>query len=207
MDKNNIPVIEPYNPLDKRNLGSSVAAAMLTAPIHTLPPEPFIGAGVYAIYYRGTFAPYQRLSALNENAYNVPIYVGKAVPAGARKGGLGTNVDHGTALYSRLSEHFISISKAKNLNESDFVCRYLVVDDIWIPLAESMLIEEYKPLWNRCIDGFGNHDPGRGRYQQQKSPWDCIHEGRDWAERLRPNTATKEELLVKIDQYLNEYCK
>ena len=65
---------------------------------------------------------------------------------GARKGGLGMNVDHGLALYNRLSEHFISISKAKNLNEKDFVCRYLVVDDIWIPLAESMLIEEYRPL-------------------------------------------------------------
>ena len=55
MGKDNIPVIEPYNPLDKRNLGASVAATMLAAPIHSLPPEPFIGAGVYAIYYRGGF--------------------------------------------------------------------------------------------------------------------------------------------------------
>ena len=133
MGKDNIPVIEPYNPLDKRNLGASVAATMLAAPIHSLPPEPFIGAGVYAIYYRGDFAPYRRLAELNRDAYKVPIYVGKAVPAGARKGGLGMNVDHGLALYNRLSEHFTSISKAANLNEGDFVCRYLVVDDIWIP--------------------------------------------------------------------------
>lgn len=28
-----------------------------------------------------------------------PIYVGKAVPPGARKGGLGLDVDHGQALY------------------------------------------------------------------------------------------------------------
>ena len=203
--KDNIPVIEPYNPLDKRNLGANVAAAMLAAPIHSLPPEPFIGAGVYAIYYQGDFAPYRRLAELNRDAYKVPIYVGKAVPAGARKGGLGMNVDHGLALYNRLSEHFTSISKATNLNENDFACRYLVVDDIWIPLAESMLIEQYKPLWNRCIDGFGNHDPGKGRYQQQKSPWDCIHQGREWADKLKPNATPAADLLEKIEQYLDEY--
>lgn len=206
MGKENIPVIEPYNPLDKRNLGASVAAAMLSSPVHPLPPEPFIGAGVYAIYYRGDFPPYEKLAALNEDAFNVPIYVGKAVPAGARKGGLGMNVEHGLALFNRLSEHFVSISKATNLNERDFVCRYLVVDDIWIPLAESMLIERFKPLWNRCIDGFGNHDPGKGRYQQQKSPWDCIHEGREWAANLRPNITPKADLLKKIANYLDEFC-
>lgn len=205
MRREEIPIVEPYNPLDKRNLGASVAAAMLAAPIHTLPPEPFIGAGVYAIYYCGDFEPYRRLSELNKEAYNVPIYVGKAVPAGARKGGLGMNVDHGLALHNRLSEHFTSISKAKNLNEEDFVCKYLVVDDIWIPLAESMLIEQYKPLWNRCIDGFGNHDPGKGRHQQQRSPWDCIHEGREWAERLQPNAISRERLLNRVIAYLDDY--
>lgn len=204
MPKGDIPIIEPYNPLDKRNLGASVAATMLAAPIHTLPPELFIGAGVYAIYYRGSFAPYQRLTELNKDTFSIPIYVGKAVPAGARKGGLGMNVNHGLALYNRLSEHYMSLSKAVNLNENDFVCKYLVVDDIWIPLAESMLIEQYKPLWNRCIDGFGNHDPGRGRYQQQKSPWDCIHEGREWADRLKPNAVSKDDLLKKVAQYLLE---
>lgn len=205
MDKNNIPVMEPYNPLDKRNLGASVAAAMLASPIHSLPPEPFIGAGVYAIYYRGDFAPYQRLTELNKDAYKVPIYVGKAVPAGARKGGLGMNAAHGLALYNRLSEHFASISKAANLNGNDFVCRYLVVDDIWIPLAESMLIEEYRPLWNRCIDGFGNHNPGKGRYQQQKSAWDCLHQGREWADKLSPGLVSIEDLLKKIARYFEEY--
>lgn len=89
MSKDNIPVIEPYNPLDKRNLGANVAAAMLTAPIHSLPPEPFIGAGVYAIYYQGDFAPYRRLAELNRDAYKVPIYVGKAVRPEQEKAGLG----------------------------------------------------------------------------------------------------------------------
>ena len=202
MSREDIPVIEPYNPLDKWNLGASAATAMLSTPAHKFPPEPFIGAGVYAIYYCGDFAPYKKLSEMNKDESCVPIYVGKAVPAGARKGGLGMNVDHGLALFSRLSEHYTSVAKAKNLDETDFSCRFLVVDDIWIPLTESLLIERFKPLWNRCIDGFGNHDPGSGRYRQQRSPWDCIHEGREWANNLQPNASSKEELLERVKKYI-----
>lgn len=204
MAKNDIPIIEPYNPLDKINLGVSVSTAMLNTPIHTLPPNPFIGAGVYAIYYCGSLELYKEISCINKTSFDIPIYVGKAVPAGSRKGGLGLNVNHGLALYNRLSEHYMSISKATNLNTRDFMCRYLVVDDIWIPLAESILIERYKPLWNVCIDGFGNHDPGKGRYQQQKSQWDCIHEGREWASRLQPNTYSKDILMKKVRDYITE---
>ncbi len=56
---------------------------------------------------------------------------------------------------------------------------------IWIPLGESLLIEISRPLWNYALDGFGNHDPGNGRYNQQKSPWDTLHPGREWAEKLQ----------------------
>ena len=204
MSRDNIPVIEPYNPLDKKNLGVSAATAMLSSEVYKLPPEKFIGAGVYAIYYKGDFEPYSRISDMNKESFEVPIYIGKAVPAGARKGGLGMDVDHGLALYNRLSEHYSSIDAAENLNVSDFYCRFLVVDDIWIPLAESLLIEKFKPLWNRCVDGFGNHDPGSGRYNQQKSPWDCIHKGRTWAEKLKPNAHSTEELLESIANYISE---
>ena len=47
----NIPTLTPYNPLDKRHLGEQVAEALLAEPIHNLPPDKFIGAGVYALYY------------------------------------------------------------------------------------------------------------------------------------------------------------
>ena len=80
MPRSDIPVITPYNPLDKRNLAESVASAMLHTPVQKLPPEPFIGAGVYAIYYKGDFEPYRKLVELNQDGWNVPIYVGKAVP-------------------------------------------------------------------------------------------------------------------------------
>ena len=204
MKNKDIPIIEPYNPLDKKNLGVSAATALLSSAVHNLPPQKFIGAGVYAIYYRGDFEPYKKISQMNADGFQVPIYVGKAVPAGARKGGLGMDVDHGLALFSRLNEHYTSIADTNNLNPQDFYCRFLVVDDIWIPLTESLLIEKFKPLWNRCIDGFGNHDPGSGRYNQQQSPWDSIHEGRSWATKLKPNALSKEQFLEKVKNYINE---
>lgn len=190
------PRIAPFNPLDKTNLGESVADALLQQLVGPLPPrKAFIGAGVYTIYYEGDFSLYREVARQNRNGKNGwPIYVGKAVPAGARKGGYGLDADPGQALFKRLHEHAGSIDQAENLRLEDFRCRFLVVDDIWIPLAESLLIEMFSPLWNRKIDGFGNHDPGAGRYNQQRSAWDTIHPGRLWAKRLQP-LATDEDLL------------
>lgn len=193
----------PYNPLDKKNLGTSVADALLARPMGPLPPaERFVGAGVYAIYYSGDFPPYARLSAsAREPNTAVPIYVGKAVPLGARKGGVGFDIEAGPVLFNRLAEHAESIKQTRNLSLDHFSCRYLVVDDIWIPLGESLLIEGFAPLWNRVLDGFGNHDPGKGRYQQQKSPWDVMHGGRSWAERLQPNARTEQQLTEIVQEY------
>ncbi|MDH4099798.1 MAG: Eco29kI family restriction endonuclease [Nitrospirota bacterium] len=185
-DSKQIPRITPFNPLDKKNLGESVAEALLLRPVHEMPPTPFIGAGIYAIYYTGDFSDYAEIAKKNrKDKYGWPIYVGKAVPAGARKGGFGLDSDPGQVLYKRLVEHTTSIQQTENLDIRDFACRYLVVDDIWIPLAESMLIEMFSPLWNQLIDGFGNHDPGSGRYNQQKSQWDILHPGRPWATKLK----------------------
>ena len=81
-----IPVLNPYNPLDKRHLGEQVAEALLAQDVQPLPPSRFIGAGVYALYYIGDFPAYATLAEVNKNdLYLCPIYVGKAVPEGARK--------------------------------------------------------------------------------------------------------------------------
>lgn len=199
------PIIKPFNPLDKRNLGESVADALILTEKKPLPPEPFIGAGVYVIYYTGAFLPYAQLSKANsDNNLRCPIYVGKATPPGARKGGFSLEINHGQSLYKRLSEHAESIKSTRNLLIEDFFCRFLVVDEIWIPLAESMLIERYKPVWNRILDGFGNHDPGKGRYQGMMPQWDCLHPGRKWAERLQPCATTSDQLALRVQEYLNE---
>lgn len=208
IQKDGLPVIKPFNPLDKRNLGESVADAALNSEIYPLPPEPFIGAGVYMLYYVGDLPLYRKLANSNRNGrFENPIYVGKAVPAGARKGGMGLDVDHGMALFKRLSEHSESVTDAENLNLQDFRCRFLVVDDIWIPLAESLLIEKFAPVWNRVLDGFGNHDPGKGRHSGKMPYWDCVHPGREWAKRLQPCLYTRQELESRVTEYLDGIFK
>lgn len=194
--------IIPFNPLDKRNLGASVAEGMLTSKIHPLGDLPeFKGAGIYAIYYAGSFAPYAGIAERNKDAKTAPIYVGKAVPAGARKGG-GTGTAGGKPLFNRLSEHAESIRSVANLNIEDFTCRFLVVDDIWIPLGESLLIARYSPIWNALIDGFGNHDPGRGRHNGMRPRWDMLHPGRAWAAKCRERPETATDIARDVETYL-----
>lgn len=196
------PVLEPYNPLNKRKIGEQVAAALLSRPIKNFPPEKFIGAGVYALYYTGDFPSYSFLASRNKDGkYLLPIYVGKAVPEGARKGGQGHNGNQGFALYKRLNDHAKSISAAKNLRLSDFQYRVLAVDDIGIPLTESMLIEKFLPIWNCLLEGFGNHDPGKGRKNMMTPAWDCYHPGRTWAENLKPCSKTIQQLDKEIRDY------
>jgi hypothetical protein len=198
-------MLELFNPLDKKNLGKSVADALLQTEALPLPPAPFLGAGVYALYYIGSFPAYKRLSEVNRDGqFHCPIYVGKAVPPGARKGGLELDVGNNKALYERLKEHAKSIDAVQNLNVDDFYCRFLVVYDIWIPLAESMLIELFEPVWNRILDGFGGHDPGSGRQQGKIPRWDCLHPGRIWANKLQPCTNSAEQLTEQIEEYLNK---
>lgn len=137
MGRQRVRIEEPYNPLDKKNLGISVADALLARAVEPLPPgEAFLGAGVYAIYYVGDYPAYLPVAARNKKGkFEVPIYVGKAVPPGARKGGLLTPAPT-QALCNRLSEHADSIKQATNLDGKDFYCRYLAVDDIWIHWAK-----------------------------------------------------------------------
>lgn len=199
---------EPYNPLDKKNLGTSVADAILQSEPSLLPPtKSFIGAGLYAIYYIGdSFPLYEPIAAKNRDGqFNWPIYVGKAVPSGSRKGLSGMGVSPGSVLFKRLIEHAGSIDAATNLDVGEFRCRFLVVDDIWIPLAESLLINRFAPIWNRVLDGFGNHNPGKGRLAGQRPPWDVLHPGRAWADRLAENTRSEETLSEIVEGSIRAY--
>jgi Eco29kI restriction endonuclease len=193
----------PFNPLDKLNLAESLAEAMLKRPVSPLPPrEKFDGAGVYAIYYAGNFPPYEPIAEKNQGEDPTsPIYVGKAVPPGARKGGFGLGADPGNALLKRLKEHAKSIEETRNLAIQDFTCRYLVCDDIWIPLGEALLIERFQPPWNVLIEGFGIHMPGKGRRKQVKSMWDTLHPGRSLAKGLPANPMSDEKILGLIADF------
>lgn len=193
----------PFNPLDKKNLGASVAEALLSKEVHALGQlQQFEGAGIYAIYYTGDFEPYKQVSRLNaNNQFMLPIYVGKAVPAGARVGGA-ADIPAGKVLYKRLKEHSDSICAVKNLSIADFYCRFLVVDDIWIPLGESLIISRFTPVWNSLIDGFGNHNPGKGRHAGMRPRWDVLHPGREWAQRLAERPESDSRVAEDAATYL-----
>lgn len=193
--------MNPFNPLEKRHLAKSIVNELLSRNIHPLPPPFFEGAGIYALYYSGRHDLYTSL-ALSPGREEKPIYVGKAMSPGVRIGGYGLNTPPGAVLFNRLKEHATSIKQARDLELDDFRCRYLVVDDIWIPLAETLLIEMYRPVWNTIVSGFGNHDPGKGRHRQQRSAWDTLHPGRPWADNLQPCRLSRNQIIEELRQAL-----
>ena len=169
-------------------------------PVHTLPPpEKFVGAGVYALYYIGKSKYYKALYDINRLGFIQPIYVGKAVPRGWRQA---RTQGAANELSARLIDHYKSISKVENLDVSDFMCRFMILEDAasdMIGTVEASLIRQYKPIWNFAIDGFGNHTPGKGRFKQAKSDWDVLHPGREWAEKCtgKPSSIGDVEQIVK----------
>lgn len=195
---------QPYNPLDKMNLARSIEAELLTRESITFNQlKGLQGAGVYALYYFGDFPSYAHVAARNSGGkFNQPIYVGKAIPEGGRKGGVSIDASVGKALSGRLGDHARSIKQAENLDIDDFAIRFLVVDDVWIPLGENMLIESFKPIWNRALDGFGNNAPGRNRETQYKSPWDVLHPGRKAFRKAKDSGLTPDFLVERVADYL-----
>jgi hypothetical protein len=163
----------------------------------------FVGAGIYAIYYAGIFPSYAYVSGRNRESAEVPIYVGKAL-RGGRCGGVDLAPDTTTrALSSRLRQHAASVRAATNLDIEDFSARWIVIDDIWIPLGESALIRRYRPIWNTVVGGFCNHDPGADRRHGIRSRWDTLHRGRAWVDDVPP----RPESAADIDQETREYLR
>lgn len=198
---------KPFNPLSYSSLGASVVRELVSRPVHFLPlSDPFPGAGIYALYATaGTFEPYRLYAPYNDREagrFERPIYVGKAVPKGSRMGAGDFAGTTQKAIYSRLRKHSRTLEAAENLEIDDFYCRYLVVAPAWIGLAEQMMIREYRPLWNSAIDGFGNNDPGVGRYDQTRSKWDVLHPGRPWAERCAAPEYDAESVASEVEAYL-----
>jgi hypothetical protein len=195
----------PFNPLDKIHLGESIRDALLRQPVLPMPPEErFPGAGIYALYYTGGFAAYKPLAVRNrDDRFEMPIYVGEAVPEGARKGGVIETDKPTHKLWSRLRDHAKSIAQVENLRIQDFHFRYLVVDHIWIPLGEELMIRTFAPVWNKVIDGFGIHTPGANR-PQTISAWDTIHPGRPFVKKvnLRTNPKSQEQWIKEVRSYL-----
>jgi hypothetical protein len=177
-------------------------------PVHTLPPpKTFLGTGVYALYYTGQNLLYGKYAELNRLAYNYPIYIGKAVPKGWRQARISDSaLNQSRELHSRLREHSRSIAIGSGLTLEDFMCRFVIFEaegSDMIGTIEAALIKLNQPLWNIALDGFGNHDPGRGRYEQAKSDWDVIHPGRPWAERCNGTSKKTSVIVSNIERHFN----
>lgn len=159
-------------------------------PVHRLPvSERFSGTGVYTIYCIAASGIYAKFHEVNRTAFRIPIYVGKAVPKGWRQSRrVSSSQIKSYELNGRLREHSRSLEQGEGLTLSDYACRFMILEgresDL-IGTVEAALIRRYQPIWNTLIDGFGNHDPGKGRYEQAKSDWDVCHPGRPWALKCR----------------------
>ena len=135
-----------------------------------------------------------------------PIYVGKAVPKGWRQSRTSDDTANPSSeLYSRLRQHHNSLKQAPNLKAEDFMCRFVIFEHTgsdMISTVEAALIKLNRPLWNTAVDGFGNHDPGKGRYEQARSDWDVIHPGRKWADKCNGAHKAETTILAKIKTHL-----
>jgi hypothetical protein len=198
---------ESFNPLAMESLAESIVQRLMqTDPVPLSGIPRFRGAGVYAIYYTGDFPAYEIVRERNtDGAWSLPIYVGKAVPKGGRQG-LDVGQDpNNTAVWSRLGQHAKSVEAATNLDVADFHARWLIVDDIWIALGESALLRDTRPVWNAMVDGFGNHNPGKGRHSGLVPQWDTLHPGRGWATKLTAReTGAADRIAADAAQYLRE---
>jgi hypothetical protein len=170
-------------------------------------PERFQGTGVYAIYCTARSGVYKEFHKINRTAYTVPIYIGKAVPKGWRQArSVCSDGSESYELNNRIREHGRNLQAVEGIEPEDFRCRFMILEGAesdLIGTVEAALIRKYKPLWNTLLDGFGNHDPGSGRYEQAMSDWDVCHPGRLWAKKCRGKHSDRELLLKSIADFMD----
>ncbi|MBS0155190.1 MAG: Eco29kI family restriction endonuclease [Nitrospira sp.] len=194
-------VFDPSNPAIAGRVAGIAMIAQPRKPLANV--ERFYGAGVYAIYYNGTFPAYKRISRKEH-----PIYVGKADPADpAGK----TAQEQGDRLANRLNDHRKNIAKATTtLKLEDFEYRALVVQTGWQGSAEDYLIHLFRPIWNSEVGicyGFGKHGDDPGTRANLRSPWDTLHPGRDWAHRdpKMKDARLSDRIITEIEEHLGKF--
>ncbi len=146
----------------------------------------FQSPGVYALYYSGKEPLYRPVSVARPLLASAPIYVGNAA-----------------SLHGRLMDHIASVTAVSNLRLKDFWFRYLPMDNkILGPSAELLLIEEFNPVWNTVLTGFGNHDPGGScRRNQSSSLWDTVHPGRQHS-KFRSHRRAASDIRADVRRFL-----
>lgn len=181
-----------YDPLSTAGLTAVICQKFeeqVPCPVVNLPR--FEGAGLYAIYYKGTKEPlYVPLVGLL-----IPVYVGSAQ---SHSSATGSAARSSTPLWARVKQHAHSIDQS-GLDVNEFEVRLLRMPDVHIDLGENGLRVGYKPVWNAIFKGFGSHEQGSRTRSGTQSAWDAAHPGRARTHgKSRPSTKViKEELNAK----------
>ena len=111
--------------------------------------------GVYFLYFLGEQELYEK-SHISGSIYQ-PVYVGMST----------------TDISRRLNDHQTKIVQANDLNVADFAVNVMLLDNKhYAPCIEGMLIEKFKPIWNKETVGlcFG---------VGEQSLWKKIHVDQD----------------------------
>lgn len=199
------PIRQPtaiFDPGNPKIVGRFISIALVAQPRYNLQEiNRFYGSGVYALYYKGDFPLYSKLSKTE-----TPIYVGQAAPAvtNAR-----TAMEQGDRLCRRLADHRKSLSSAvSTLDIDDFEFRSLVVQSGWETAAEDYLIHLFRPIWNSEINilyGLGKHGDSAETRGNKRSPWDTLHPGRKWATNTKEDAKTLEQIEHELDRHFSEH--
>ena len=169
--------VAEFDPLAVENVGVTLAVELLEQPLKAMPPpEPFAGAGVYALYYSGDHPAYAGLTGIDGGRNKYPVYIGKAAGESSKQGFNSSGAAKKRKLYERIAQHAKSIEEVNNLELDDFRCRFLVLNDAYIALAESVLIRLFRPAWNGM--SFGSKVVGKNRMGGNVGLWDALHPGR-----------------------------
>ena len=162
--------------------------AFNATPVCDLPPPPFKGAGVYAIYCTARSGIYERYgNKVNRTGYNVPIYVGKAVPKGwwqIRTAGLDT-----LPIAEQVELWMDLVKRSIGLKLEDFHIRAFEVSIDILRGIQLLMLRTYHPLWNRL---FASHKTAKAL----KSSWARIHSVRF---RSKADKAVQEEVRKMLE--------
>lgn len=122
-------------------------------PVHTMPPpEPFDGAGVYAIYCIARQGLYRKFGeTINREEYAVPIYVGKAVPPGGRKNKTLSHNSFPALPLGKQLHVFSSLIRTSIGLQGQFAlrcCSFPHGNKTVINAVHRYLLRRFHPVWN-----------------------------------------------------------
>lgn len=98
-----------YSSLDFEEIIKDTIRFFNGTSVYSLPaPERFHGTGVYAIYCVAKSGVYKELHHINRTSFDMPIYIGKAVPKGWRQGRFADHELKSYELCSRIIASMVS---------------------------------------------------------------------------------------------------